>query len=217
MQNPEFRRIVRRKSVVIRHEGGKQKLENTNLMLWNYDGANGVKTGWTSDAGYCVIVSAEREGTELYAIVLGTASEEARFADARELLDWGFAHYRQQGLASAGTVVGRSMVTDYLNVGVPGAISQDTTVAVFDLAGPIDRSVTMAAVDAPVVKGQRIGVATFTQRGRVIATVPLVATREVEAPNIFERLGIGIVRLWRRFTGQGAQAAVAFAGAGVSY
>jgi len=216
MQNPDFRRIVRRKSVVIRHEGGRQRLENTNLMLWNYDGANGVKTGWTSDAGYSLIASAERGGIELYAVVLGTASEQARFADARELLDWGFAHYRHQDLISAGTVVGRSVVTDYLDVTVPGAISQDTSLAVFDLAGPIDRSVEMAAVDAPVAKGQRIGVATFTQRGRVIATVPLVATQDVEAPNIFERVGIALVRLWRRFTGGGSAASAFTPGTAVS-
>ncbi len=130
--------------------------------------------------------------------MLGTGGEKARFADARELLDWGYAHYRPQRLASAGTVLGVSPVTDYLDTGVGGEVSEDATMPVLDLAGTIKRSVTMAPVAAPVEKGQRVGVATFTQGGRVVATVPLVATEPVEAPGLFERAWIALVRLWRR-------------------
>ena len=133
--------------------------------------------------------------------MLGTGSEAQRFAQARELLDWGFAHYRPQRLATAGTVLGSSAVTDYLDVTVNGAVSKEETLAVFDLAGPIQRRVAMASQTAPVKKGQRIGVATFTQAGNVVATIPLAATQDVEKPNIFERAGIGIVRVWRRITG----------------
>ena len=198
MTKPEFRRIVRKPKATVTYRGGKIKVHNTNLLLGSYKGANGVKTGWTSDAGYCVAASADRGGTELYAIVLGTSGEKARFADARELLDWGYAHYRPQHLVSAGTVLGVAPVTDYLDTGVRGEVSKETTVPVLDLAGTIKRSVTMAPVAAPVKKGQRIGVATFTQGGRVVATVPLVATEAVEAPGLFERAWIAIVRLWRR-------------------
>jgi len=201
MRSERFRDIVKKRSARIQHEGGAQKIENTNLMLRNYKGANGVKTGWTNDAGYSVVVSARRGKQELYAVVLGTPSERRRFAEATDLLDWGFAHYREQTLASAGTVVGEAPVSDYLDATVPGAFPKDETLSVFDLSGPIDRTVTMAAVRAPVRKGDRVGVATFTQRGRVVATVPLVATIDVEKPNLLERFGIGIVRLWRRFTG----------------
>ncbi|HSK48189.1 MAG TPA: D-alanyl-D-alanine carboxypeptidase family protein [Coriobacteriia bacterium] len=217
MRNPQFRSIVKRRSARIQHAGGSQKIENTNVMLRSYDGANGVKTGWTNDAGYSVVVSAKRDGQELYAVVLGTSGEQQRFADARELLDWGFTHYRTQKLSSAGTVVGEAVVTDYLDLAVPGRIAKATTIPVFDLAGPIDRSVKMAAVRAPVKQGDRVGVATFTQRGRVVATVPLVATQDVDAPNVFERIGIALVRGWRRFTGAPAQACLVLSQGAVSY
>ena len=62
----------------------------------------GVKTGNTDSAGYSVVSAARRGGVTLYAVVLGTSSDPQRFRDARELLDWGFAHYRPQSLASVG-------------------------------------------------------------------------------------------------------------------
>lgn len=201
MRKPFFRKIVAEKYADIGSGKRKERVENTNLLVGNYDGANGIKTGWTTDAGYSVIVSARRGGVELYAVVLGTPGELARFRDARELLDWGFAHYREQELASAGTVVAKAVVVDYLDITVPAAVSRDSTAAVFDLAGSIERSVKVAEVRAPIEVGDRIGVATFTQAGRIIETIPLVAAAEVAAPNAFQRVGIALVRGWRRVFG----------------
>lgn len=201
MTKPEFRRIVAQKTAGIVTNGRTMKVENTNLLLGNYDGANGVKTGWTNRAGYCVIDSAKRGPVELYAVVLGTGSELQRFRDARELLDWGFAHYRPQQLISAGTVVAEAPVVDYLDRTVGAKVAVDESIVVFDLFGPITRTVKVASVKAPVKPGQRVGVATFTQADRVVATVPLVAAGEVPKPNIFQRVGIGATRLWRRVFG----------------
>lgn len=198
MRDERFRAIVGKSNVRV---GSSEPQHNTNLLIGTYDGANGVKTGWTNDAGYCLVASAKRGRIELYAIVLGTPGDQSRHAQARELLDWGFAHYREQKLSSARTIVGESVVLDYVDVTVPGAMAIDTRRPVFDLNGPITRSVTMAEVHAPVRAGDRIGVATFTQRDKVIASVPLVATTSVDKPNPFERIGIAMVRVWRRFTG----------------
>lgn len=202
MGKGEFREIVSRKSVKIHQSGKTQLLPSTNLLLGSYPGADGVKTGFTSKAGYCFVGSAKRENTRLYAVVMGTTGEAKRFADARELLDWGFAHYRVQKLSSAGTVVAQGAVRDYVDVLVPAAFSEETSVAVFDLCGPVVRSVRSTTLKAPISKGQKIGVATFTQRGKVVATIPLVATVDVKAPGLFERAWIGVVRLWRRLNGQ---------------
>jgi D-alanyl-D-alanine carboxypeptidase (penicillin-binding protein 5/6) len=148
-----------------------------------------------------VVSAAQREGVTLYAVVLGTASDLQRFRDAQELLDWGFAHYRPMQLGAKGTVVAEAPVRDYLDVTVPAAVSRDTTVAVLDVNGQITRSVSVAAVSAPVDVGQRVGVARFTQGGKIIASIPLVATRRIAAPNPFERIWIGTVRIWRRVFG----------------
>jgi D-alanyl-D-alanine carboxypeptidase (penicillin-binding protein 5/6) len=197
MANPQFRRIVGLKKVRIGAKGQRHLLESTDLLLGNYQGAIGVKTGNTDSAGYSVVSAAQRNGITLYAVVLGTPSDARRFRDAKELLNWGFAHYRPQNLASAGTVVGEAPVSDYLDTTVPAAMSQDATAAVLDLNGPIRRAVTIAPVRAPIKTGDRVGAVTFTQAGRLIAGIPLVATHDVGAPNPFERAWIGLVRGWR--------------------
>lgn len=216
MGKPEFRRIVGVEEAEVPHGSGMLTVENTNVLVGRYDGATGVKTGWTNDAGYCVVSSASRDGTTLYAVILGAASEAQRFDDARDLLDWGFAHFREQHLASEGTVVGEAVVTDYLDMTVPAAVSSDTTVAVFDLAGPLERTVSVSDVRAPVAQGDRVGVATFTQRGQVVATVPLVAGATVEAPGLFQRIGIAIVRAWRRLADNDKKVSLTVGRAGVS-
>jgi D-alanyl-D-alanine carboxypeptidase (penicillin-binding protein 5/6) len=206
MTKPEFRDIVSMKTAVVRDGSRVETMMNTNLLIGNYTGANGIKTGYTTGAGHSVIVSAQRDGIELYAVVLGTDSEMQRFKDARELLDWGFAHYRHQTLATNGTVVAEAPVTDYLDVVVPAKFSQDASASVLDFDGPITRTVTVTEVHAPVTQGQRVGVATFTQRGNVIESVPLVAVEKVRKPTIFERAWIGTVRVWRRLFGGQLQA-----------
>jgi D-alanyl-D-alanine carboxypeptidase (penicillin-binding protein 5/6) len=201
MTKPRFREIVKMKSVTIGSGSRKEKLQSTDLLIGNYAGAIGIKTGYTDAAGYSVLSAAQRGDLTLYAVVLGTSSELQRFREARELLDWGFAHYRAQKLTDAGTVVAEAPVTDYLDRRVPAAISRDETVSVLDLAGPITRTVTVGAIGAPIAKGQTVGVATFTQANKMIARVPLVATEDVKRPNPFVRLWIGTVRAWRKVFG----------------
>lgn len=204
MSKPEFRRIVGLKSVTIGSGAQKETLTSTNVLLGNYLGANGIKTGFTNEAGYSVIESAQRDGVWLIAVVLGTSSELQRFRDARDLLDWGFAHYRPQTLATSGTVVAQALVSDYLDVRVDAKVAKDVTIAVLDINGPITRTVTVAPVKAPVHVGEDIGAATFTQKGRLIASIPLVATSDVGRPNLFERVWIGLVRGWRAIFGSDA-------------
>ncbi|NTU70848.1 MAG: D-alanyl-D-alanine carboxypeptidase [Coriobacteriia bacterium] len=201
MDKPEFRRIVRQKKAVIGRRGYKHRLESTDLLLGNYRGAIGIKTGNTDSAGYSVVSAAVRNGVLLYGVVLGTDSDQMRFQDARNLLDWGFAHYRPQELATAGTVVGEAPVSNYLDVAVAAAISEDSSATVLDLNGPILRTVTIASVRAPVHVGDRVGAVTFTQDGRQIAGLPLVATQDVGRPNPFQWAWTGIVRGWRAVFG----------------
>jgi len=198
---PAFANIVRLKKATIGSAGNRHKLQSTDLLLGNYDGAIGVKTGNTDGAGYSVVSAAQRSGVVLYAVVLGTVSDAQRFQDAKELLDWGFAHFRPQELATAGTVVGEAPVVDYLDVSVPAAISRDATASVLDLNGSIRRTVTIAPVKAPIKVGDTVGVVTYTQAGAQIAGMPLVATQDVGKPNVFLALWIGVVRGWRALFG----------------
>jgi D-alanyl-D-alanine carboxypeptidase (penicillin-binding protein 5/6) len=201
MTNSVFRDIVKRSAVTIGKGKRRRTLHTTDQLLGVYSGAVGIKTGYTSDAGYCVVSAAQRHGITLYAVVLGTKSDRARFTDAKALLDWGFAHYRPMQLVEKGTIIGEASVSSYLDRAVPLAVERSAAIAVLDLNGPITRAVTVSAAPAPIEKGQRLGVATFRQGSRVVATVPLVATQSVGRPNPFEAAWIGTVRLWRRIFG----------------
>ena len=201
MSKPEFRRIVRMKRATIGEPGNRHKLTSTDLLLGNYSGAIGIKTGSTDQAGYSVVSAANRNGVTLYAIVLGTSSDPQRFRDAKELLDWGFAHYRPQSLASSGTIVGQAPVSDYIDRSVPAAISQDASATVLDLDGPIRRVVTIPSVKAPINAGDRVGSVAFTQDGKLIAGLPLVATEDVSRPNPLLFVWIAMVRGWRAVFG----------------
>jgi D-alanyl-D-alanine carboxypeptidase (penicillin-binding protein 5/6) len=73
--------------------GGETELVNTNRLVRHYQGANGLKTGTTDDAGCCISASAERDGLTLIAVILNAPNSDTRFASARGLLDYGFANY----------------------------------------------------------------------------------------------------------------------------
>lgn len=94
MKNPDFRNLVNhRKSVIHWHSPSNRiyKSETTNELLGKYDGANGIKTGWTNAAKGCVAASAKRGDVELIAIVMKSKDHATRFADAKKLLDYGFS------------------------------------------------------------------------------------------------------------------------------
>jgi D-alanyl-D-alanine carboxypeptidase len=104
-------------------------------------------------------------------------------------------------IADAGTVLAEAPVSDYNDVVVPATVSEDATVAVLDLNGPIKRTVSVASVKAPVKAGDEVGVVTYRQAGRVIATVKLVASNDVAKPNPFQAAWIAVQRVWGRIFG----------------
>jgi len=203
MAAPEIRRMVQLDAVTVDATGGPVRLENSNLLLDSLQGATGVKTGWTRRAGHSLVASAERDGIELVAVVLGTNSENARFVDASELLEWGFAHYRTVELAEAGDRAGGVRVSDYLDVAIDVLVAETLEAEVFDIDGEILSRLDMPAdVAAPVYAGDRVGTLTFIQGDRLVAQVPVVAAEDVARPSAFKRLQIAFVRAWRSVFGE---------------
>jgi D-alanyl-D-alanine carboxypeptidase (penicillin-binding protein 5/6) len=132
------------------------------------------------------------------ATVLGAASEEGRFGQATRLLDWGFAHYKPTTIATAGVRTGNVRISDYVERTVPSETAETTSVAVFDLAGPVRTRIDLKPeVAAPVVKGQRLGTMTVFQGDRLLAQVPLTAVSDVPAPTFWQSVGFFFIRLWR--------------------
>jgi len=208
MANTRFAEIVSLESVDVLGSYGLKRYDNSNKLLGTYEGADGVKTGWTNKAGYCVVASATRDQIGLVAVVLGTKDENERFKEARALLDWGFEHYRTVEVASAETTAAHIPVTDYLDRTVAAVVADDATVPVFDLDGDITSTIDFqSGVEAPVQAGQRLGTLTVTQGERLLAQVPLVADVAVERPDLWSRVKIWSTRVWRSVFGGSLQAA----------
>lgn len=208
MADPRFAAIVSHRSVSMPGPDGLRRYDNSNKLLGTYPGANGVKTGWTNGAGYCVVASAERSGVGLVAVVLGARSQEARFEEARALLDWGFDHYSTVRVASADSTAALVPVTDYLDVTVPAVVERDAIAGVFDLDGEVETKVqAVPGVKAPVRRGQTLGTLKVVQGDRLLVQVPIVASCDVPRPTVFEQAGIWLTRTWRRMFGGSVQAA----------
>ena len=155
-------------------------LSNTNKMVRFYQGATGLKTGFTSGAGYCLSASAEREGMELIAVVMGCETSKERFAACKSLLDYGFASY----------AVVEPQIPEAVEIPVKlGVCKTVTAVAGQEKAILIDKAqksliryetVLEEAVTAPVSKGQRLGTLSVCAGEQVLAQIPLVAETAVE-------------------------------------
>jgi D-alanyl-D-alanine carboxypeptidase len=202
MLDEDFRRVVGTPEATISGPNGARTLVNSNLLLQSVDGANGVKTGWTTPAGYCLVATAQRGEVELVSVVLGSSSEMRRFEEAQSLLEWGFAHYRSETLVSEGETVGPVAVTPYLDRSVVAVVETDGEGSYFDLGDGLVREYELpVAVEAPVDAGEELGAVRVMEGDRVVTEVPLVAAEPVPAPGFFERAWIAVVRAWRDLTG----------------
>lgn len=198
MRDATFRQLVGVKTVKVRSDHYTHVLTSHNTLLKTYKGAEGVKTGWTDDAGYCVVFAAKRGGIELVGTVMGATSEGSRAQQAKKLLDWGFVHYKVTTVVEAGEALGRVPVSDYLERTVGAQTAETTSMPVFDLAGPVSRRVELKAdVPAPVTKGDVIGAMTLYQGDSVLAQVPMVASADVPAPSVGQRIVFFFTRIWR--------------------
>ena len=173
LEIPEFAEVVAARShEVPAPEGEPRVIQNRNALLWLYPGATGVKTGFTTAAGFCIVASAERDGERLLAVVLGERGEA--FSDAAALLNYGFAAFERRTLLEGGTALGPVEV---------GGRRVDVAAGA-DLAGlvrvdaVVRRRVSVdPAVRYPPARGQRIGtVVVFVPGGAVGGSVPLVVT-----------------------------------------
>lgn len=161
--------------------GGASMLVNTNRLVRFYDGTTGLKTGSTDAAGYCLSATAEKNGMELIAVVLKGKTSDERFADARALLDYGFASFALTDVRpdSVLPMVPVALGAQAAVQPLPGA---DTTLLLArDRLSGLSTAVTLAdSVAAPVARGDELGALTVTDAsGETLARIPLVAGEDV--------------------------------------
>ncbi len=160
---------------------GQFGLSNTNKLVRFYQGTTGLKTGYTSSAGYCLSASAEREGLELIAVVMHCDSSTNRFESAKALLDYGFANYclistePDEALPEVPVVLGTQQTVR--------AVVSDATPILADkgaLSG-VEKTVEMAgSVTAPVEAGQTLGTMVIRANGQLLGQVDIVAAESVD-------------------------------------
>ncbi len=165
---------------------GEFNLSNTNKLIYYYDGATGLKTGFTSAAGYCLAATAERDGVEYIAAVLGADSSDHRFDSARTLLNHGFANYTLCQLradtalppvrVSLGTA--DSVQPVYPDAG--GTLIEKTRASDLRYEVELPEQVT-----APVAEGDQLGTLTVYAGETELARVPLLAGGSVERLGTF--------------------------------
>ncbi len=161
-------------------------LANTNKLVRFYPGATGLKTGFTSGAGYCLSASAKREGMELIAVVMGSQTSKDRFAACRSLLDMGFASY---ALIQPELPQGNTVAVRLGKAGTVTAVPSGWEPILIDKAQKNSVEVTVELeeeVTAPVSRGQRLGQLTVRSGEQILRQIPMVAAETVQRLRVFE-------------------------------
>ena len=171
--------------------------QNRNALLWRDSSVDGLKTGYTAAAGYCLVTSAERSGMRLISVVMGTASAQARADASHALLNYGFRFYETHKLYSGGQEITTTRVwkgeppmaalglAEDLYLTIPRG-SYDSLAATMD----VDPELT-----APLQTDTPVGYVRVSLDGRSLSETPLVALHEVPEAGLWTRLRDGIT-LW---------------------
>ena len=180
MKNDTFRTIVSTEYKEIPWEVHEYSrvLRNKNRNLWQYDGATGVKTGYTTDAGRCYVGSAKREGMEVVCVLL---NDYDMFADSREIMDYAFTNYQNVHIVSKDDIIGRVTVENGIGKSVRLKTSKDFVYPCSaDEQTAIQKEIVLPkTVQAPVKSGEALGKMNVSIDGVLLASIPLIADDSV--------------------------------------
>ena len=176
---------------------------NRNKLLWRDKTVDGMKTGYTDEAGYCLVASAKRDGMRLISVVLGTSDEEARARESQKLLSYAFRYYRTHKLYESNVVLNTAQVwsgmADQLRMGIENSLTvtiprgqADKLQATMD----VDKVIT-----APIEKGQELGKVRVTLDGNLVTEVPLVAMEAIPEAGLLKRIWHAILLFFTSLIG----------------
>lgn len=176
---------------------------NRNRLLWRDRTVDGVKTGHTSAAGYCLVASAKRGNMRLISVVLGTDSEEARMRESQKLLSYGFRYFETQKLYDAGVPLKTSKLWYGEAEDIQLGLQEEVFVTIprghyDDLKAELS---VVTTIEAPVAAGQELGELRLHFADELVLSAPLVALQEVREADIFSRLMDGAQLLFRDLFG----------------
>ncbi len=168
------------------------KQPNRNLLLWRDKTVDGLKTGHTDEAGYCLVASAVRDGQRMIAVVFGTNSEQARAAETQKLLTYGFRFFESRNFYKKGTELTKGLVWKGSEHEVKAGLAEDLTMTL--PRGQMQKLQASMVLEpqlmAPIQQGQVIGKVEVKLDDKVIRSADLVALNAVEEGGFFRRLWI---------------------------
>lgn len=173
--------------------------KNRNALLWRDESVDGMKTGHTEAAGYCLVASSVRDGMRLVSIVLGTASNKARIAESQRLLNYGFRFFKTRRIYAAGEQISEARIwmgqSESLALGVAEDLYLTLPRDAFDsLQSTIEVS---DYIRAPMSIGQTLGRSVLMADNKIVGEVPLLALQKVEEAGIFLRMKHSIQRYFQ--------------------
>lgn len=174
------------------------KQYNRNKLLWRDKTVDGVKTGHTESAGYCLVASSKRNDMRLISVVLGAKDAKTRADYSQELLEYGFRFFETYKLYDAGSVLADARIWKGTKDTVPAGITEDFYVTVQkghykQLKGLMELDNT---VDAPVKRGDKLGNAIIKDGDIIVSEVPLVALDAVDAGGFWSKVTDSVKKLF---------------------
>ena len=163
------------------------KQRNRNSLLWQDETIDGLKTGHTESAGYCLVSSGVRNETRLIAVTLGSSSEKQRIVDNRRLLDYGFRYFRTKKVLSSMELLAEEQVWGGEKESLSLLSSQDVyfTLPLRDFQNIKSNIVLDDYLQAPIAKDQRVGKLEFSLNNKVIKSIDIVSSEEVDSLGVF--------------------------------
>jgi D-alanyl-D-alanine carboxypeptidase (penicillin-binding protein 5/6) len=163
---------------------------NRNKLLWRDNSVDGIKTGHTEAAGYCLVASAQRESMRLISVIMGTESEEARAQASQSLLNYGFRFYETHQLYAAGEVLNRARIWKGDRENLPLGLEQNLNVTIprHQYQNLDARMEIEPKIMAPVKEGEVMGHVRVTLNGETVTEAPLVALKNIADGNIWQQI-----------------------------
>jgi len=176
------------------------KQGNRNALLYTDPTVDGLKTGHTDEAGYCLTASAKRNGMRLISVIMNANSAQARADQTRVLFNWGYGNFEEATPAQAGATLATAKVKYGVAPTVTAGVAQAWTLMIpKGQGGTVQTAVTLNPdLEAPIAKGAVIGKVVASAGGKPLGEAPVVALAAVERAGFFKRIGQRISGLFSR-------------------
>lgn len=163
-------------------------LVNTNKLVRFYSGVDGLKTGYTKEAGYCLTATAKKNNMRLLSVVMGEESSGLRNSETSSMLDYGFAQYKSNELIKKGEVVKEVEIEKAKQKSVSIVTSEEASILMkkTDKMGEITYETEIDKIKAPIKVGDKVGALNIKEDGKLIRKINLTVKEEIKKANILE-------------------------------